>query len=1170
MSDLSSEYAFRFDAPIAPRFFGDELPISGWLIHRGGQPIQGIRAVVKRSFAREQIFRGRRKRSRPDVEAAFPDLPEAKASGFLIELRLSLGVNQLRLQLLDHTRVWRTFHSAAVTAFPLSLLARAGFSRVRQLVLSSLSRRYAEKGRLPTVEIEGSTSRLPAIERVELFATSRSNLFILEIGEVIAAGFRELGCAAQVHLDQPPVENPPDDLLQIVVTPHEFYGLYLTREFSRERAQELSQQTVLLCTEQPETGWFQSNLQWARYARGVADINPLGVLAYRARAVPCRHLALGYHPLLGQTPRETRSVRPTEITFLGSLTERREKFFAEHADFFARRRCHLRFVPLHFAKTEATRSYLSAERRNALLAASKILLNVHYSEQRYFEWHRMLVALANGCCIISEICQGHGPLVPGKHFIMVEPENLIIACEYYLKHPEECEKIARQGFEFVEKELRQSQMCAAFLRDFETGDGAVPADAAAKPLPSELLGQFSGQWRRALRQAAAADFRDLVRRPVVRAEAPAPVTERSDTIERREKVRARFREQEERRAAEEHVWTLTDNAAYERVVAPQISVVITLFNYAQFVGDCIGSVEEAAKELLIEIVLIDDASTDDSLVQARICQERSPLPMRIVAKRFNTGLADARNVGTRLARAPFVFMMDADNLVFPAALSELLTAVSEGDCAAAYSLLCRFRGTPDNRVGLLSAYDWDPQILVQHPYVDAMALFRRDVLLDLGGYDNDLNQIGWFGWEDYDLWLRFALRNLRVGFVPNILCLYRQHETSMLSVTNLFELDLVRHFKERFGELSERFEPQAKLFGVEREKIAGGKPCFFIASGCPIATTTLYRCVNLREQLEVLGYEARVAHWFAEAEIAPDDALAYDVIVLYRLAMCPPLQDLIERARSLGKTILFDIDDLVFEPELTQWHRGVAKLSSGDQKLHQAGVERYLATLLACDVTMTATPLLAEFVAKRGKPSFVHRNALGKEMSAHAEKLYRSRKQGDRLVLGYGSGTPTHDVDFEEAVPALARILDRYPEVELWIAGPLVLPRALARAQRFPLMDWRGWFELLSRMDVALAPLERDNIFCRAKSEIKFVESGALGVPLVASRIDPFVQTIREGENGFLAATAQEWEEALQQLIEQPELRRQIGEAARRTVLEQYSPEVRSRQLAAFLPAIAR
>ena len=1020
---------------------------------------------------------------------------------------------------------------------------------------------------------------------MELFATSKSNLFIREIGELVAAGFSELGCAAELRLDQPPLENPPNDLLQVVVTPHEFFNLYLTEHFSRDEARRLASRAVLLCTEQPETRWFQSNLQWAPYARAMADIHPLGVLAYCEREARCHHFALGYHPMLRSSPKKSSGERATEITFLGSLTPRREEFFAEHAAFFSERRAHLRFVPLGFAKTATTRSYLSAGQRNELLADTKILLNVHYSEQRYFEWHRMLVGLANGCCIITEPCEGHGPLIPGVHFVAVEPENLIAACEYYLEHPDECARIAQQGFEFAEKNLRQSQLCESFLRELETAGCQVPMDAAAQPLPRDLRRNFSQLRRRAFRRAAAADLRDFVHRPSP-PEPPAPVpsaetlaAQRAQAIANRTAYRARLDEQETRRAAGENVWTLHDNDAYAAEAGPVISVVITLYNYARFIGDCVASIERSAASFgkPIEIVLVDDASTDDSLAQARACQERTLLPMRIVAKRFNTGLADARNVGIRIARASLVFMMDADNLVLPPALRELFDAISVDDRAAAYSLLARFRERSGECFGLLSPFAWDPQILVQQPYVDAMALFQRDVLLELGGYDTQLSQIGWFGWEDYDMWLRFAARALPVGFAPNIFCLYRQHDISMLSITNLFELDLAGRFYDRFRELCERFEPQDTLFGVDRRKIGRGKSSFFIASGCPIATTTLYRCVHLREQLEKLGHEAKVAEWFSEKAIDLEEALSYDVIVLYRLPMSALLNQLIHRAHESGKRIIFDTDDLVFEPDLIQWHRAVAQLSESDQELHRSGVERYLETLLASDLVMTATPLLAELAAARGKPAYVHRNALGKEMTALAEQLYATRRQrldSGKVVIGYGSGTATHDVDFAEVAPALVEILQRFDEVELWIAGPLTLPDTLSRfgerIQRFPLTDWRGWFELLSRMDIALAPLEAGNIFCRAKSEIKFVEAGALGIPVVASRIEPFVGAITEAENGFLAADGEEWKVSLTQLVTQPDMRVRMGEAARQTVLQRYSPEARTKELAVILPGMTR
>ena len=266
--------------------------------------------------------------------------------------------------------------------------------------------------------------------------------------------------------------------------------------------------------------------------------------------------------------------------------------------------------------------------------------------------------------------------------------------------------------------------------------------------------------------------------------------------------------------------------AFSNSKTPTLSVVVTLYNYGQHIEECVESISRAAERLEQppELIIVNDASTDDSLARALKCQANSNLPVRVIDKKFNTGLADARNIGIESARAPYLFMMDADNLIYPEALRQLLAKITSENCDAAFTLLCRFRDHPANRIGLLSYFDWDPQILVQYPYVDAMAMFRRETLLRLGGYDNELNQIGWFGWEDYDLWLKFAQQNLRVAFIPNPLCLYRDHATSMINTTTLFAPELVRHFVQRYGEVLERFEPQTNVFGVPRSALTRVPP----------------------------------------------------------------------------------------------------------------------------------------------------------------------------------------------------------------------------------------------------------------------------------------------------------------------------------------------------------
>ena len=440
----------------------------------------------------------------------------------------------------------------------------------------------------------------------------------------------------------------------------------------------------------------------------------------------------------------------------------------------------------------------------------------------------MLTGLANGCCIITETCEGYEPLVPNEHFIMVEPEHLIATCRYFLAHPAECEAIANAGRSFVETKLRQSEACRDFLSRREELP-LVPRHAeacASGTLPKELAAEISRQNRKTFFQALG---RDLRRKPLPFREAKEPAElpaseferQRSEIIAKRAAYRERFAQQQEAKSRGEAVFEIRDNEPFARSSMPTLSVVITLYNYAHHIAECIASITASAARLSepIEIVIVNDASTDDSLGQAFASQAGSRLPVRIVDKKLNTGLADARNLGTEIARADYIFMMDADNLVYPAALPQLLSAIVGSDEDAVYSLLCRFRKTPAHRVGLLSYYDFDPQILVQYPYIDAMAIFRRATLLDLGGYDNELNQIGWFGWEDYEMWLRFAQRGRRVAFVPNTLCLYRHHDASMINSTNLFERELVAHLLERYGDLLRQFEPQPTVFGVAREKI---------------------------------------------------------------------------------------------------------------------------------------------------------------------------------------------------------------------------------------------------------------------------------------------------------------------------------------------------------------
>jgi glycosyltransferase involved in cell wall biosynthesis len=858
-----ADYAFRFDALPERVTFSKQIKITGWLLHRRGLPIHGIRGIVRGVLRRRSIFRARRKRSRPLIAAAYPDLPEAGQSGFLLVLELPVGASEVTIQVQDHDKIWRTIFVTHISAFPLTFIGRIGLPRVEEFLATYLAEVLLGKRRnvalstesRGTAQIEASLNQnklqtfadnsvltQSEIKTVDLFVTSKSNLFIREIAELLCAGFRAAGCEAQLLVDRIPAERTEQDKIQIAVTPHEFFNLFLSYKLPWEKIQRLTNHLFLLSTEQPESVWFDSNLVMAPYARAMLDIHLSGVAAYRARGLPCFHLPLGYDPLLEQSDAPAMSERDIDVCVLAAMTDRREEFIAAHADFFAARNCHIRLVPIVFAKTEETRSYLPASQRNALLQQTKILLNVHYSDLRYFEWHRALIAIANRCCLITETCEGFEPLVPGKHFVMAKADNLTTCCEYYLEHEDEREAIAEAAYNFMRERLTQKESCRAFLQQIETtfrrqNDGVESNfDLRVDPQPTIASESFPDALAKRLSHKPTTLFLSALREDLSNMfgpakQKPAPTSIRStdavDTAQRVTMLRnmrggyiERFDAQQKAQQNGEAIFRLLENTRVDGS-APTISVIVTLYNYREYVQQCLKSLEDSNTAAIpggIEVVIVNDASTDDSLKEAEAWQRTSRHPVRIVDKRLNTGLADARNLGLQLARAPYALILDADNMVFPRALAELHRTIVRDHSAAAYSILCRFEGTHNNLQGLLSYFDWDPQMLVERPYIDAMALFDREKLIELGGYDTELYKFGWFGWEDYDLWLRIANAKLKVSFIPNVLCLYRHHEKSMSNATNLFELELGGHLFEKYRCLIQMYSPKRRILGVDRSR----------------------------------------------------------------------------------------------------------------------------------------------------------------------------------------------------------------------------------------------------------------------------------------------------------------------------------------------------------------
>lgn len=335
--------------------------------------------------------------------------------------------------------------------------------------------------------------------------------------------------------------------------------------------------------------------------------------------------------------------------------------------------------------------------------------------------------------------------------------------------------------------------------------------------------------------------------------------------------------------------------------------------------------------------------------------------------------------------------------------------------------------------------------------------------------------------------------------------------------------------------------------------------------------TRRYRTFHLYEQSQLAGMNSQLAH-------ITDDDLQKKVeqaslVILHRAFYTDQVSWLINYIHRKGGLVIQDIDDLLFEPAAFSYIDSVDFADPLRTTLYLEEMHLYRDAIEACDAVIVSTDYLAERAKQFNKPVRVHRNAYSMEMLSQSEKAFKSRRGMDeRIVIGYASGTATHNQDFARIKPALQSIMQKFANAELWLVGPLDpgkdWGRLADRIHQIKKVPWRELPEVLAKFDINLAPVRIDNPFGQSKSEIKFMEAALVKVPTIANPSDAFKVAIRHQFNGFLANSTREWEQTLEQLIFERKRRLEVGNIAYQDVIQSYHPLVRAKELALTLSSL--
>jgi len=230
--------------------------------------------------------------------------------------------------------------------------------------------------------------------------------------------------------------------------------------------------------------------------------------------------------------------------------------------------------------------------------------------------------------------------------------------------------------------------------------------------------------------------------------------------------------------------------------AAEVSVVIPNWNGRDLLPDCIASLQQTRGDLNLEIVVVDDASTDGSV---ELLRERFP-DVRVISTGSNKGFAGACNRGVASVETPYVLLLNSDARLQPGALKQLMAvARAQPDAAVVGAQLRNADGTFQNSYARFPTL-WSDWMIITgigrllygptYPSCDttndgtplkidwvggACMLIRRDAFAAIGGFDE-----GYFMYaEEMDLCYRLRKAGAQVWYQPAAIVIHLGGESAV-------------------------------------------------------------------------------------------------------------------------------------------------------------------------------------------------------------------------------------------------------------------------------------------------------------------------------------------------------------------------------------------------------
>lgn len=299
---------------------------------------------------------------------------------------------------------------------------------------------------------------------------------------------------------------------------------------------------------------------------------------------------------------------------------------------------------------------------------------------------------------------------------------------------------------------------------------------------------------------------------------------------------------------------------------------------------------------------------------------------------------------------------------------------------------------------------------------------------------------------------------------------------------------------------------------------------------------------------------ALVTKSFARRLALLNSAAQYDVCYLFREAalLGPPLIERLLKRRRIP--IVFDFDDAVFISYRSPSNGYLSYLKF-------AGKTKTICRMSA--QVIAGNPYLAEYARQ------YNQNVTVIPTTIDTEKYHVSngtKPSSDVPVIGWTGSFST--VQHLDTLRSALHKLARRERFRLRVIGT---PEYYLEGVEVEAITWRSQTEIedLRPIDIGIMPLP-DDAWSKGKCGLKALQFMALGIPVACSPVGVNTEIIRDDQNGFLAASEEEWIDKLSRLLRSAELRNRIGYAGRATVEQIYSAKTQAPRVYTIFRSVAR